>query len=232
MALDVYVGPLSRFHALNWKNIGQQAAEAAGIPYQIVRPEEDDPISPEEVEEAVRRWQLQLIAGLADQGIDIPAWDEGQSLAYVTDRPGWEGMYGLIMKGQSLADPQIVLEEQMPDIERISEHPAVVASQSIDSPMCVLGLAELWFPGDFGQMFQLETVSGANVVAASISDLIRLLVQICDDWGKDPASLVEERPDQPASNCRVDEAAEYGLAVFLRLAYQAQKMSMPMILDY
>jgi hypothetical protein len=232
VALDIYVGSLSRYHAGNWKNIVQQAAEAQGIPYQIIRSDDAKCVPEDEVESAVRNWQAHLLSGLADQGIHIGHWNEGQGVPYETDRPGWEGYYGLILKGQSFLDPSASSPTLLPDLETIHEHPVVVASQSPDSLMCLLSVAEWWLPGNHRHFVEFQSITGAEVAAAPTADLFRLLNDIAEAWGKEPSEIIAFRPDQPDSNCTVDEAALYGLSVLLRMASKSLEMGLPMVLDY
>ena len=41
MGLDIYAGTLIRYYARNWKTVSQQFAEANGIDFQTIRPQQN-----------------------------------------------------------------------------------------------------------------------------------------------------------------------------------------------
>ena len=45
MGLDIYAGTLTRYYSKNWKTVTQKWAEANGLGFQIMRPNEDDNVS-------------------------------------------------------------------------------------------------------------------------------------------------------------------------------------------
>lgn len=67
MALDVYVGALTRYTLGDWLTIVQQALRAEGIEVQVVRsepPPADAITDPVIVAEAVQSWQAGLLDAL------------------------------------------------------------------------------------------------------------------------------------------------------------------------
>src|SRR4051812_30559201 len=96
MGLDIYVGPLTRYHLGDWLTIVQQAGQSSGTPVQVVRsqPEAEDKITdPQTVLAAVRDWQTGMGSGL---GVALN-WAEAADLPYWTDKPDWDGYGGVVL---------------------------------------------------------------------------------------------------------------------------------------
>lgn len=232
MALDLYAGPLSRYHAANWKNIGQQIAELQGVSYQLIQVGNDEEkASPEEVTRAIIAWQNQLVGSLQPQGIEIDTWPEGQELEYLTDRPGWEGFLALIVMAHSLIRPESKLPSTLPPLEELWQHPANQEDQG-DSPLGYLSGVELWLPGDFREIISLETPVGKPVLCASVGRLLWFLGEVCAKWGLDTAALDTRTTDQPGPGSSFEGAAIHGLVTCWRLGKFAQERRVPLVLDY
>src|SRR2546430_14722894 len=93
VGLDLYAGPLTRYHAGTWLTVAQQAGQRLGVQVEILRaePERDDRIvDPVVVAELVRSWQEGLGAALRCR-VD---WPEDGELPYWTDKPDWDGYGG------------------------------------------------------------------------------------------------------------------------------------------
>ena len=63
MGLDIYAGTLIRYYTHNWKAAAQQFAEANGLNFHTIRPQEQE-LSVEEVKEIVTQWRNNIISGL------------------------------------------------------------------------------------------------------------------------------------------------------------------------
>src|SRR5256885_2772086 len=103
VGLDLYAGPLTRYHAGTWLTVAQQAGQRLGVQVEILRaePERDDRIvDPVVVAELVRSWQEGLGAALGCR-VD---WPEDGELPYWTDKPDWDGYGGGVVLGGG-ADP-------------------------------------------------------------------------------------------------------------------------------
>jgi hypothetical protein len=235
MALDLYVGPLCRYHAGDWKNVGQRYAEAQGLQYQIARPNPlaaTDAAPPEEIAGFIRFWQQQLAPFIAAQGEPLVEWEEDPAADYATERPGWEGLAGLVFKFAYLLQPQFPAPETVPSLESLDKDPAY--SETIKEPSLVqiLSMCQLWLPGPFQLMFQAETITGQPVVVSSTTMLNMALDTLCELWNKDRVLIEGQSTNQPDAKATLDDAARHGLAVFCRMAREAHSRSLPMIMDY
>jgi hypothetical protein len=99
MGLDIYVGTLSRYFSGDWKGVVQQAAEAQGIPFEVIRTGSagEAPIDPDEIRNTVLVWRRAVAANFKASEADPEPWDESPSAPYFTDKPGWEGYNSLFL---------------------------------------------------------------------------------------------------------------------------------------
>jgi len=97
LGLDIYAGTLTRYYTHNWKTVAQQFAEANGMKFQTIRPQNDtDELSAEEIKGLVTQWRDNIISGL---GLDPrPLWNEDYDLTpYYTDKPDWDALNALLL---------------------------------------------------------------------------------------------------------------------------------------
>jgi hypothetical protein len=232
MALDVYAGPLSRYHAANWKTIGQQISEQQGIHFQVVRPGQgEDAAPPKDVTRAIVAWQSHLLEGLRTQGLNIDPWPENQDIEYRTDRPGWEGLMALNIKAYTLLHPESKQPATVPSIEEMWSHPAHGDNVG-ESALGYLSGIELWLPGTFEAIISGENPVGNPVHIASIGKLTWFLDYIREKWGLSASELQGKITNQPGVGSDFEEAALHGLVVFLNLAHYCQDNEAPLVLDY
>jgi len=93
MALDIYVGSLTRYYAQDWETAGARAAREMGASYEVVRaqsqPAEDAVTDPAVIQEAVVGWRASLEAGLRQHLTEGLSWDEEhRHRTLPTGRPG------------------------------------------------------------------------------------------------------------------------------------------------
>jgi hypothetical protein len=96
VGLDLYVGPLTRYHLGDWLTAVQQIGQDMGITVEVDRhrPEPQEPITdPDQVLAVVRQWQSGLGEALGCQA----DWPEDTTLPYWTDKPDWDGYGGLLL---------------------------------------------------------------------------------------------------------------------------------------
>ena len=101
MALDLYVGTLTRYYTGQWENVVQKTAREQGLEYRMVTPTRDsrDTVAdPAETEIAIQHWQQNVSNALKQSdGGGGAAWQEGMSPPYFTDRIGWDPFFALIL---------------------------------------------------------------------------------------------------------------------------------------
>lgn len=73
MGLDIYAGTLTRYYSHNWKTVVQQWAEENGYSFNRITPDEEsadneEELSPAEIQETVESWRDQIITAIAQPG--------------------------------------------------------------------------------------------------------------------------------------------------------------------
>lgn len=235
MALDLYVGPLCRYYAQDWKNLAQQAAEEQGLEYQVVRPEgqenEEGP-SQAEIGQIVNEWRDWLVPELEKHGDGVSKWSEDFATDYSTVRPGWDALWALVLKAAYLMRPDLTPPATLPDFETIQNDPAFVAAQEDPSSLHALFACELWLPGEFSFIVTVPMPTGNDVQASSVALLKRCLEDIATAWDIGADELMEFGFEQPGSEDSLDALAKYGWATFAQCVADATERGLPIIMDY
>ena len=73
MGLDIYAGTLTRYYSHNWKTVVQQWAEENGYTFNRITPDgepadDEEELSPAEVQAAVENWRDQILAAISQPG--------------------------------------------------------------------------------------------------------------------------------------------------------------------
>lgn len=236
MAFDIYVGPVSRYANNDWKNLGQLAAEAHGFAYQVVRPDNQGFLgglfAKRRAAKAYERWLAVLRSDFEKAGIQAPSWNDSPELPYFTERPGWEGYASLLCKYAHLLFPGHPEPVTAVRLDGFSETPVFDRAMDLTESFGVLGACMMWIPGNFAAVIPTQSLSGRPISVGSVDALNREIDEVCRLWGKDRDFFDGNGFDQPAEDSPFEEAAMYGLATFSRMAREAQKNELPMVLDF
>ena len=103
MGLDIYAGTLTRYYAHNWKSAVQQWAEENGYTFQKITPDgaavdDEEEMSPAEVQDIVENWRDQILAAIAAPGHEpYTPWPEDNEKPYYTDKPDWDAFGAMLL---------------------------------------------------------------------------------------------------------------------------------------
>ena len=61
MGLDLYAGTFTRYYTRNWKTVVEAWAEANGVDFKRTEAEDEEKLSPEEVQEIVCAWRDEML---------------------------------------------------------------------------------------------------------------------------------------------------------------------------
>jgi hypothetical protein len=236
MALDVYVGSLTRYYAGEWESSAEKTARERGVQYQIVRPggSADRVKHPERIHPAILAWRLNLGDSLGSR-IAVPLdWDETMEAPYFTGRPGWDGFGSLVLWAAYAEHPGLRRPASLP--EEWDNDPALVRSTAEGFRSRYSHLVrnvELWLPIPFEFTFEGEDVDGRRVVVGSTAPLRRQLDDLNAATWKAGAAVVAGWGREPATDdAPLEHNARYAFAVLLDLAQRAVDGRLPMKLDY
>jgi hypothetical protein len=242
MALDLYVGTLTRYYSGDW----EPALLSGGRPGELRRArlgqngmEGEDP---DEIREAVLGW-IQWANEEVDLLEERLDWSEEPELPYATARPSEEGLGALQLWASYVEHPDLPRPEEMP--EDWTEDPVLVKSLDNDFPSRfpqLLFAVDIWLPARIGEVFDApspllseepgEEDEEEQTRFGSIPALLEEL-QLLNGltWKADPSTLERWRNDD-SSQGNLEALARQTFVAFLDLARQAQERGMPMVLHW
>jgi hypothetical protein len=236
MALDVYVGSLTRYYAGGWESIADRAARkrgrtiAAGQPRAAGAPKKDR----ERIHDSVLAWRRTLDAALAPHLAEPLSWDETPEAPWFTDRLGWDGFGSLVLWAAYAEQPTLRRPTALP--KEWDEDAALVRSNAEGFRSRYSHLVrnvELWLPTSLEFTFEGEDVDGRRIIVGSSTTLRRQLGELnAATWRMDEdetAALARRRPPGRAS---LQAAARHAMAVMSGLVRQAVQHRLPVKLDY
>jgi hypothetical protein len=237
MALDLYVGSLTRYYAHNWETAGQKWAREQGISHQTVRPTgaatEAEVVDTRQIQSAAIQWRSSLTQALGSNLVTPLDWDERPEAPYFTDRPAWDGYACLVLLAAYEEHPEFQRPKE--STQDWSKDPAWLASTTKEFRTRYPSLleSEIWLPCDFGFTFKCQDLAGRDVVVGSSIPLLNELHELNGRTfqGK-PDNLKEWRFEGAEFNGPFDKAAQFGLTLFLELTENSVEHHLPMKLDY
>jgi hypothetical protein len=228
MALDVYVGSLTRYYAGDWGSIADKKEQ------RTRRTRSSDPGKDgERMRNAVLAWREGLGRALQPH-LDTPLdWSEAAEAPWFTGRPGWDGFGSLVLWAAYAEQPGLPRPTALP--EEWDDDPALMRSNAQDFRSRYSHLVrnvELWLPAAFGFTFEGEDVDGRRIIVGSSTMLDRQLGELnATTWRMDAsemAALTRRRP--PGGGLEV--CARHAMAVMTGLVRRAVEHHLPIKLDY
>lgn len=216
MALDVYVGSLTRYYG----DADNQTAAFAK--------------RPEYLNSAVLAWRAALSERL---GENIPApldWDETPGAAHFAGRPGWDGWAALVLWAVHAEHPLVGRPDTLPDEW---ENDAALARSNAEGFRSryshLVRHVELWLPSPFPFTFHSEDVGGRRAVIGSAPTLLRQLADLNGaTWKADDGTVAGWGRKPPPDKAPLELRARYGFAAMVQAAQKAVDHRLPMKLDY
>jgi len=238
MALDVYVGSLTRYYAGDWQSVADTTGpRGRGTRKEPVRASDgragDPRADRERLRRAVLAWREALGRALKPHIAQPLDWPESDDAPWFTGRPGWDGFGSLVLWAAYAEQPALRRPGTLP--EEWDDDPALVRSnaQGFRSRYShLVRNVELWLPLAFDFTFEGEDVDGRRTIVGSAPTLARQLGELnAATWKLDAGELValtRRRPRDPS----LAVCARHALAVMTGLAKQAVEHRLPMKLDY
>lgn len=216
MALDVYVGSLTRYYG----GVGKQLAAFSR--------------SPETFHPAILAWREALSERLSDN-IPVPLdWDETPAAPHFTGRPGWDGWAALVLWAAYAEHPVLGRPNNLR--EEWENDPALARCNAEGYRSRYSHLvrhAELWLPSPFPFTFEGEDVGGHRVIIGSAPTLQRQLADLnAATWKADDRTVAGWGRRHPPDNAPLELRARYGFAAMVEAAQHAVDHHLPMKIDY
>lgn len=236
MALDVYVGSLTRYYAGEWENVSERTARERGIQFRIGRRagSGDQEVDIQEILQAILTWRVELNQSLGDRIAQPFDWSEDLDAAYYTGRPGWDGFGSLVLWAAYAEHSAVRRPASLP--EEWDNDPVLMRSNVAGFRSRYSHLVrnvELWLPDPFEFTFEGEGVDGRRVVVGSTATLRRQLQELnAATWKADAEVIAAWGRDALADSAPLEQNARYAYAVLLDLAERSVEMRLPMKLDH
>jgi len=234
MALDVYVGSLTRYYAGDWENLAETTARKRGAPHRVGSAKPTDAArSQDRIRPKVIAWRTMLAQALGER-IDAPLdWDETEAAPWFTHRPGWDGFGSLVLWAAYAENPTLRMPAVLPEDWDDDVALARSTADGVRSRYShLVRNVEMWLPVAFEITFEGEDVGGRRLVMGSVTTLRRQLADLNAATWKASAAEVkawgEVRPDQDS----VEACARHAFAILSELAQRAHAERLPMKLDH
>ena len=236
MALDVYVGSLTRYYAGDWESVGERSARERGLGPQTGRRRgpKDRLKEAERIRPGVLGWRARLGNSLAANLTDSLDWDETADAPHFSGRPGWDGFGSLVLWAAYAEHPALRRPATLP--EEWDDDPALVrcnADGFRSRYSHIVRNVELWLPSAFAFTFEGEDVDGRRIVVGSATMLRRQLAELNDaTWKVGDGEAADWGRRTPSDEMPLEPRARYAFAVLVDLAQKAVDHRLPMKLDY
>jgi hypothetical protein len=236
MALDIYVGSLTRYYLNDWESVAAKMFREKGIPHQVIRsqPEPDEAVTdPAIVKEVVLGWRSSLEGGLRQHLTSGLMWSEETDTPYFTDRPSWDGYAGLLLLAAHVEFPEFPRPQQA--TSEWDKDPAYQAAAAPDfkSRFSLLYDVVIWLPCSFAFKFQSLNVAGTKAWFGSSIDLLVQLRRLNEEtYRASSDDLSRWKFEGVEKDSSFDRSARFGLAMFLHLTQLSVEHKLPMKLDF
>jgi len=235
MALDVYVGSLTRYYAGDWESVADRTARERGGEQRgrLVAPA-DRPKDAERIRSRILDWRGALGESLGVKIGEPLDWDESPEAPYFTARPGWDGFGSLVLWAAYAEHPVLRRPTSLP--EEWDDDAALIRSNAEGFRSRYSHLVrnvELWLPCAFRFTFEGEDVDGRRIVVGSVKTLSSQLADLnAATWKVDDAEVAIWGRRPPVQGAALEARARYAFAVMTELVRQAVTRRLPMKLDY
>lgn len=236
MALDVYVGSLTRYYAGDWESVADRSVRerarkaTSGQPRAPGEPNKDR----DRIQASVLAWRRTLDGALAPHLGEPLSWDESLEVPWFTGRPGWDGFGSLVLRAAYAEQPALRRPASLP--EEWDDDAALVRSNADGFRSRYSHLVrnvELWLPASFDFTFEGEDVDGRRIIVGSSAMLRRQLGELNDaTWKMDADELTALARRSPSGRPSLDASARHAMAVMSGLVQHAAERRLPMKLDY
>jgi hypothetical protein len=227
MALDVYVGSLTRYYTGDWENVAERGARPRASSPPLGRQRDEATVRP-----AVLAWREALAAALGASVVAGLDWDESAAAPHFTGRPGWDGFGSLVLWAAYAEHPALRRPDRLP--EEWDDDPALVRCNAQGSRFShLVRNVELWLPAAFDFTFEGQDVDGRRTVIGSVLALSRQLGELnAGTWKADESEALRWADVTPVDEAPLEIKARHAFAVLSDLARRAVEHRLPMKLDY
>jgi hypothetical protein len=233
MAVQVYVGTLTRFFSHDWETEAQRDARRTGNTVIVTGPD-GQPIRPQDpatIEPQILLWRDYVARGVVSIDAAL-SWPEGMAAPYFTLGMSWDALGALYLWAAYAEKPGV---PRPGSVSRWAEDPVFVAqSASHDRSILNSLLCSFWLPS--AQVFSMACTHPAEGRAkvASLPVLRRALADLnAKTWRASGPQIGQWRQlYREDTGGLIEPAARYAFSVILTLANVAHRDGLPMTLRF
>jgi hypothetical protein len=236
MALDVYVGSLTRYYAGDWESVADRTARErggkaeAGRPHAAGVPKKDR----ERIQASVLAWRRTLDGALAPHLVEPLSWNETSEAPWFTDGLSWDGFGSLVLWAAYAEQPTFRRPAALP--KEWDDDAALVRSNADGFRSRYSHLVrnvELWLPTTLDFTFEGEDVDGRRIIVGSSTTLRRQLGELnAATWKMEEDEMAALAQGRPSGRVSLEVTARHAMAVMSGLVRLAVQHRLPMKLDY
>jgi len=236
MALDVYVGSLTRYYAGDWESALDRTPRAKGGQAEPGRPRGASAPKKDRdrLQASVLAWRRALDGALAPHLADPLSWDETPDAPWFADRPDWDGFGALVLWAAYAEQPTLRRPAALP--KEWDDDAALVRSnaQGFRSRYShLVRNVELWLPTTLDFTFEAEDVDGRRIIVGSSTTLRRQLSELnAATWKMDDDEMIALARGRSPGRASLEGSACHAMAVMTGLVGQAVEHRLPVKLDY
>lgn len=239
MALDVYVGSLTRYYMEDWETPIQRHCRETGKEFIRVRVNEqnkgtDDVVNdPEVVRSYVAAWRESLNTALSEIVSSPVDWDETSSSPYFSEQLRWDNLSSLKLWAAYLEKPEFKRPTKCVEDWTTDE-----AFKAVDEPNdtkypSLIRHVTAWLPVDRNRLvFDAQEINGNTTTFSTLLGLRDELNEINElTWKADSVTIERWKRDGTEKNAPLEDGAKFGFALLFTLANTALEHKLAMRLD-
>lgn len=239
MALDVYVGSLTRYYLENWETPLQRYARETGKQLLRIRTNgqgdnsTDVETDPETVRTAVIGWKDMLNTGLSEVLSSPLEWDETGTSIYFSEQLRWDNLSSLKLWAAYLENPDLSRPIQGVEDWNSDEAFKRIAEPNDSKYASITRDVAVWLPADCDRL--VFTTQEINGITTNFSTLLALRKELSEmnelTWKADRTTIQRWKRESPTPNSALEDGAKFGFALLYTLADIALEHKLVMRLD-
>lgn len=253
MGLDIYAGTLTRYYSQNWKTVAQQAAEASGMGYQVIRANEEEDIitDPAVIQLDMKQWSEVVSAALVmEDGQAQKPWVEDNEKPYYTNKPDWCA-FGVLQLYGACRQYGLPIPKTVPrNWDPYKDETILRAMNDPELNWSLYSSAEWWLPYEACFIFHGCTPADTEITFGTTGLLLAELDVINQkSWNASREEILgwENTEGYPEdghmengvfirktenSDFSVESLARFAFSILYRAALFSLEYGVPIILDY
>lgn len=225
MGLEIYVGSLTRYFCGEWETALYQILRKKGYSSQQMKEEsaKREKVCRDEIYPEVVEWKQKINDEMKSHFANGADWNEDAMAPYFVDQLHFQSHSSLMLWAAYSEHPSLTRPKEC--VEEFQNDEAFCLCAEENSPTEFKHLLRgtvCWLPIDFEEPFKAVDICEEELVYGSSVQLLNELSLLNGKtWKADKATIERWRRLGLGQSCSLEEAAKYGLSVFLPLVVKS-----------